>query len=118
MFANDTEVPSGTELLAEPGLDARAICHILDEPAAFDPRGDEAEREEGLKRIRRRGLPWCSSGADPPYAVSGAALDSVSPWCSPMVSGRSGARPRVNHSEFPGHRYLWAPPLPGWKIWT
>ena len=43
MFVIHTEVPSGAELLAELGPDVRAIRHILDEPAAFDPRGDEAE---------------------------------------------------------------------------
>lgn len=43
MFVIDTEVPTGAELLAELGLNARAILCILNEPVALDPRGDEAE---------------------------------------------------------------------------
>ena len=45
MFDFDVEVQSGESLLAEVGLDSRAIRHILDEPAAFDPRGDAGELE-------------------------------------------------------------------------
>ena len=43
MFDSDVEVHSGSDLLAQLGLDSRAIRHILTEPAPFDPRGDEAE---------------------------------------------------------------------------
>ena len=44
MFDFDTDAPSGgTDLLAQLGLDARAIRTILEEPAPFDPRGDDGE---------------------------------------------------------------------------
>ena len=43
MFDSNPDVPSAPELLAEFGLDSRAIRHILDEPAPFDPRGDDRE---------------------------------------------------------------------------
>ena len=45
MFDFDVEVHPGGELLAELGLDHRAIRHILAEPAPFDPRGDAEEVE-------------------------------------------------------------------------
>lgn len=45
MFESDVEVQSSEDLLAHIGLDARAIRHILDEPAAFDPRGGDGEVE-------------------------------------------------------------------------
>lgn len=43
MFDSAPEVLSSPELLEHIDLDGRAIRHILDEPAPFDPRGDEAE---------------------------------------------------------------------------
>ena len=44
MFDCDTDAPSGgPDLLALLGLDGRAIRTILEEPAPFDPRGDESE---------------------------------------------------------------------------
>ncbi len=43
MFDSDTQPPSGPDLLALLGLDGRAIRTILEEPAPFDPRGDESE---------------------------------------------------------------------------
>ena len=44
MFDFDADVQSGPDLLlAQLGLDGRAIRTILEEPAPFDPRGDEAE---------------------------------------------------------------------------
>ena len=44
MFDFDVEVPSGgPDLLALLGLDGRAIRTILEEPAPFDPRGDDRE---------------------------------------------------------------------------
>ena len=43
MFDSDSEVLNSPELLAQIGLDGPAIRHILEEPAPFDPRGDEAE---------------------------------------------------------------------------
>ena len=43
MFDFDVEVPSGEDLLAHIGLDGRAIRSILEEPAPFDPRGDDRE---------------------------------------------------------------------------
>ena len=43
MFDFDVEVHSGSDLLAQLGLDGRAIRTILDEPAPFDPRGDDGE---------------------------------------------------------------------------
>ena len=45
MFDFDVEVHSGSPVLAELGLDTRAIRHILAEPAPFDPRRDEEEVE-------------------------------------------------------------------------
>ena len=45
MFDFDVEVHSGSPVLAELGLDTRAIRHILAEPATFDPRGDAVEEE-------------------------------------------------------------------------
>ena len=45
MFDFDVEVHSGSPVLAELGLDSRAIRHILAEPAPFDPRGDAVEEE-------------------------------------------------------------------------
>ncbi len=43
MFDFDVQPQSGTDLLAQLGLDARAIRTILEEPAPFDPRGDDRE---------------------------------------------------------------------------
>ena len=43
MFDFDVEVHTNSDLLAELGLDGRAIRHILEEPAPFDPRGDDRE---------------------------------------------------------------------------
>ena len=43
MFDSAPEVLNSLELLAQIGLDGRAIRHILDEPAPFDPRDNEAE---------------------------------------------------------------------------
>ena len=43
MFDSAPDVLSSPELLAQIGLDGRAIRHILEEPAPFDPRDDEAE---------------------------------------------------------------------------
>jgi len=44
MFDCDTDAPfDDPDLLALLGLDGRAIRTILDEPAAFDPRGDDRE---------------------------------------------------------------------------
>ena len=43
MFDSDPEVLSSPELLAQICLDGRAIRQFLEEPAPFDPRGDEAE---------------------------------------------------------------------------
>ena len=43
MFDFHAEAPSGPELLAELGLDTRAIRTILEESAPFDPRGDDKE---------------------------------------------------------------------------
>ena len=43
MFDFDTDVQTGTDLLAQLGLDGRAIRTILEEPAPFDPRGDDRE---------------------------------------------------------------------------
>ena len=44
MFDSDTDAPAGgADLLAQLGLDARAIRNILEEPAPFDPRGDDRE---------------------------------------------------------------------------
>ena len=44
MFDFDTDAPSGgVDLLALLGLDGRAIRNILEEPAPFDPRGDDRE---------------------------------------------------------------------------
>ena len=43
MFDFDTPPRSGSDLLEQLGLDGRAIRTILEEPAPFDPRGDEAE---------------------------------------------------------------------------
>ena len=43
MFDSDPEMLSSPELLEHIGLDGRAIRRILDEPAPFDPRDDEAE---------------------------------------------------------------------------
>ena len=43
MFDSAPEMLSSSELLAQIGLDGRAIRHILDEPAPFDPKDDEAE---------------------------------------------------------------------------
>ena len=45
MFDFDVEVHSGSEVLAQIGLDSRAIHDILAEPAPFDPRGDAVEEE-------------------------------------------------------------------------
>ena len=44
MFDFDVEAPSGgADVLALHGLDGRAIRTILEEPAPFDPRGDDRE---------------------------------------------------------------------------
>ena len=44
MFDFDIEAPSGgAGVLAQLGLDGRAIRTILEEPAPFDPRGDDRE---------------------------------------------------------------------------
>ena len=43
MFHFDTDVQTGPELLAQLGLDSRAIRTVLEEPAPFDPRGDDGE---------------------------------------------------------------------------
>ena len=44
MFHSDTDAPTGgADLLALIGLDGRAIRTILEEPAPFDPRGDDRE---------------------------------------------------------------------------
>ncbi|MCY3730609.1 MAG: hypothetical protein OXF98_04640 [Rhodospirillaceae bacterium] len=43
MLDSAPEVLSSPELLAQIGLDGRAIRRILEEPAPFDPRDDEAE---------------------------------------------------------------------------
>ena len=43
MFDFDVEVHSGSDLLAQLGLDGRAIRTILEEPAPFDPRGNDGE---------------------------------------------------------------------------
>ena len=47
MFDTDVDMPSAADLLAELGINARAIFHIFDEPASFDPRGDDWELETG-----------------------------------------------------------------------
>ena len=43
MFEFDVEAQSGSALLEQLGLDDRAIRTILEEPAPFDPRGDDGE---------------------------------------------------------------------------
>ena len=44
MFDFDVEAPcGGADVLALLGLDGRAIRTILEEPAPFDPRGDDRE---------------------------------------------------------------------------
>lgn len=105
MFVIDTAVPTGAEMLAELGFNARAIRQILDDPAVFEPRGDEAERKEGLKQVRRRGLPWCSSGADATCAVSGAALASV--LSSVFADGLGTVRDQAAANE--PRRVSWTP---------
>ena len=44
MFDFDTDAPSGgADLLAQLGLDIRAIRTVLKEPTPFDLRGDDRE---------------------------------------------------------------------------
>ena len=43
MFDLDCETPSGSDLLAQIGLDPHTVRRILEEPVPFDPRGDEPE---------------------------------------------------------------------------
>ena len=45
MFDYDVDSHSGSEVLAQIGLDSRAIHDILAEPATFDPRRDAEEEE-------------------------------------------------------------------------
>ena len=50
MFDFDADVQTGTDLLAQLGLDGRAIRTILEEPAPFDPRATKASRREARRR--------------------------------------------------------------------
>ena len=49
MFDSDPKVLSGSELLAELGLDGRAIRILLEEPPPFDPRATTGSRSEARK---------------------------------------------------------------------
>ena len=50
MFDFDVEVHSGPDLLAQLGLDGRAIRTILEEPAPFDPGATKASRRVAKRR--------------------------------------------------------------------
>ena len=50
MFDFDVEVHSGSDLLAQLGLDGRAIRTILEEPAPFDPRATKQSEREARRR--------------------------------------------------------------------
>ena len=69
MFDFDVEVHSGSDLLAQLGLDGRAIRTILEEPAPFDPRGDEGrvggKRGEGEREGAGESDPRPRPGSQP-----------------------------------------------------